>query len=173
MKKMTILFTILCASQLYGMRELPYDIRHEIVKKAIESSDTLDDAVKAANVACTIQGACYENNLANFTRLVGMLHSKFPTETRKEITKKLNTSTVKEEYMSLVGQFIDKVLLGINTATALENAKILLDAGVDPNYDWGSSRLQTSLLQTSKALKQQDQNVKDIIDLLIKYGAKK
>lgn len=159
MKKMTLLFTILCAGQLYGMKDLPSDVQHEIVKKAIESSRTIEDAARAINVACTVQGACY-NNLKDFNKLLGLLQGKFPAEYKYEMAKKINTETARK-YMSLNEKWFsimnsDKPSMGL--------VKRLLDEGADPNFSWQRSSGQ-SLLDIFEV-----RELDGIVKLLKQYG---
>lgn len=85
MKKMTLLFTVLGASQLYGamevknIRDLPRDIHSQILNAAFpESKDNLDEAIKAIKATGAAQGLRYDN-LKDFTRLMHVLAKKFNT----------------------------------------------------------------------------------------------
>lgn len=164
MKKIFLLCAVLGAGQLYGMA----DIKHEIIKKAIESSKNIDEAVKAVKVGCTLQGACY-NNLKDFTRLMGLLANKFPGEYRNEISKNFNTPVAKE-YLDLNGKFIN-LLNGAYSNAKLLIAKKLLSEGADPNFTW--KRDNGALLKNTKFLAENsDEGYQSIVDLLIQYGAK-
>jgi hypothetical protein len=151
MKKMTLLFMLtLGAGQLYGMRDLPPDVRREIINKAIQSSTNLDDAVKAVNVACTVQGACYDT-LPKFTALVASLQIKFPNEFRYEIAAKFKTPIAKE-YNKLGEDFIellnemDRDYDAKNDASILRKATALLDKGLDPNFSFSRAKVCKSKL---------------------------
>lgn len=90
MKKTALLFTILCAGQLYGMDptsldelrrtgpqcigDLPKELQeqitqnaHDILKNALAKNDNLEDTVKAIKAASAAQGIRYDN-LKDFTR---------------------------------------------------------------------------------------------------------
>lgn len=159
MKKIALLFTILCAGQLYGMEsersmygmekmgafgELPKDIHHEIVKKAIESSKNLEDVIQAINVACAIHGACYDN-LKDFTKLVHILADKFDKYTIFGVIKFLSTEIIAEEFGTQIAKQyteLNNELLKMtqesswnpNRAEVINKLEELIKAGADVNY---------------------------------------
>ncbi len=80
MKKLILLFTMVCTGQLYGMEQenimdLPEDIRNHIIKMALPSSDTLAEAIQAIK-AGVLRGVRYDN-LKDFTKLVHTLSKQF------------------------------------------------------------------------------------------------
>lgn len=168
MKKLILLFTILCAGALNAMEpeqkmgafgELPKELHPEIVKKALESSNTPKKAVKAITVASALQGVKYDN-LEDFTRLVHRVAKKFKVPVNI-IATEFGTPTAKtyitlsenlgnavkngqtKEVEQLINQGADVHFL-VNNNTILEFAlgnisentvkivKILLDHGANP-----------------------------------------
>jgi hypothetical protein len=192
MKKIALIFTIVCAGQLYGMEpghytglgDLPREVQSLIITY-LHNYDNLDDMITAITEAS--KGVGLVNNQLygilneqlygkdkytgpkEFTALIGMLQSKFPTNRyRNEIAKKFNTPAA-EKYMELNGKFIRDVINEGNSEIALKKAQELLDQGVDPNFSW--HRGSTSLLREASNLSKYDENWKAIHKLLLDYGA--
>ncbi len=57
--------------------DLPQDVRDEIIKMALPSSDNLDETIKAIK-ASVLRGVRYDN-LKTFTALMNVLAKKFPS----------------------------------------------------------------------------------------------
>jgi len=157
MKKITLLFTILCAGQLYGMEaqnisDLPKDVHNEIIKMALATSDNLDEAIKAIKVASALRGIKYDN-LKKFTALVGVLAQKFPDLSREEIAQNFNTPLAKQ-YSEL--NYKLENALRAQVAYVLKFVKETLDEGADPNYTWKGKYPNETWLRISYGKKDTD-----------------
>lgn len=144
------------AGQLYGMEaenisNLPQDIHNQIVKKAIELSNTIENAIEAVKVACTLQGACY-NNLKEFTILIDILEEKFPALSHRQIATKFNTS-ISAQYVkinSTFATFLTQLIMD-NNEPNLANVKLFFSQGVDPNFKMNAGG--SSILDLATQLK--------------------
>jgi len=102
MKKIMLLFTLLCAGQIYGMEplypkqqpkiltqqekkelvefyrsRLP-ELKQEIIRQALKSSTTLDEAIDRVKIFSALNGIKFDelfNNIKDFTMLVHILSS--------------------------------------------------------------------------------------------------
>ncbi len=85
MKKIALLFTILCAGHLYSMEaerivDLPKELQDIIAQTAIESSDNLDETIlmiKKLSLSYKVPHSTLFNNIKDFTKLVHLLAKKF------------------------------------------------------------------------------------------------
>jgi len=146
MKKLLLLSTLVCAGQMYGMEsqepmgtfaQLPKELLHqEIIKQAIESSNTLEEAIKAVKMARALSGVQYDN-LKNFTKLVHLLADKFDTTTH-EVANEFNTLLAKnyiqlgEQLLQLNNQFNQPNILDKdNIRNKIDQ---LINDGADVNF---------------------------------------
>lgn len=165
---MALLFTVLCASQLYGMEPeqhkgfggLSPEIQVMIISFLNEYKN-LADVIKAIKETSRVDKELNAiindmyGNQKEFTKLVHILANKFNKSTY-EVANEFNTP-FGEKYNSLNSQF----MAAINLSNA-ENISNFINQGADINY---SSNLNTPLiLATSKW------NY-EIIQLLLQYGA--
>ncbi len=108
MKKIILLLTMLCVSQLYGMEQpkkelslleaeniggLPKELQDRIAQTAIASSNNLDEAITMIKKLSASFGVRYDklfNNLDDFTQLVHKLANKFKISTI-EVSKPFRT----------------------------------------------------------------------------------
>ncbi len=111
MKKLILLFTIVCATgQMYGMEpqrgslgafeQLPEELRQEIVKALAKSND-LEQVIGAIKVASIFQGVPY-GNLQSATGLVRALTKKFPDKSREEIILALEKPEAYKELVTIL-----------------------------------------------------------------------
>jgi hypothetical protein len=158
MKKLTLLLTLLCANQLYGMEPeqtqglgyfsgLPKDIHQEIIRALINSKN-LEQAVQTVNIASALRGVRYDN-IKDFTRLIHMLAKKFNTSPEK-VAMQFKTS-VATKYCDLCEK--------LKTTRDVTEAQKLIDDGADVNC---SFLLGLAIL---------DQKPAAMIELLLSYGA--
>ncbi len=148
MKKLILLFSIVCAGQLYGMEaenimDLPEEIRNEIInahneliKKALASSNTLEEAVQAIK-AGALQGVKYDN-LEDFTRLVRILADKFGVYT-EQVALAFNIP-IAEKYIEL-GQSLIKSI----ESFSLKAFYTALEEGADMNFTNNQGQLALNL----------------------------
>jgi hypothetical protein len=178
MKKIALLFTMVCASQLYGMepeyglQNLPPDMRREIVNKAIESSATLESAVKAVNTACVVHGACY-NNLKDFTKLVHMLADKFGNAT-STVANKFGTEIAKEYIKK--GRDLRDTDWEAPSFIVISIVKKKIEDGADVNFSEGGQLNTLNTVRLKKGLTirgtPSSSNYEKIEKELINAGAK-
>jgi len=166
-----LLGALVCAGQIYGMEpqepmgafaQLPKELHQEIIRKAIESSDTLEEFVKAVNVACALQGVCYDN-LKDFTKLMHMLADKFDTTTH-EVAGNFHTSLA-EKYIQLGEQLliIDDESSQLDT---FDKVTQLINDGADVNF---TMRNNMAIDSTPLFVAIQLINV-DVVKLLMQSG---
>lgn len=181
---MILLFTILCAGQIYGMEKeqpsggpLVPDVYTEILKKVVERSNTLADAIQAVDIASVLQGIRYDN-LKNFTRLVHILADKFHITTQEaahKIASSLNNLLpIAKQYENLASN-LNQALENFHSYThptkqepldARRNLiKRLIADGADVNY---SSSLHSMPLETAAI----HANDIQLIKLLLDAGAR-
>ncbi len=181
MKKAALLFTLLCAGQLYGMEAeniggLPVDVHNEMIKTALATSDNLEETIKVIQFASALRGIKYDN-LKKLTALMDILAKKFPDISRKEFAEKLNTPIAKE-YITLGEQLLWPANMMHSNKSMVEDVKKLIDKGADPNYSGGQLGY-TALNATYMAIankihleKKMDENLMAILNLLLNAGAK-
>ena len=115
--------------------ELPGDVHNEIIKNALASSDTVEEAIRAIKVANVLRGARYDN-LENFTKIVHLLANKFSKPTA-EVADKFDTSIAKK-YNELGNKLISNISKIASVprsehASMLQIIQIIKDGG-DANY---------------------------------------
>jgi hypothetical protein len=142
MKKLILLFIMVCASQLYGMepiepkrgiltgtwQNLPTEVKSLIITALAQSSNNLNEAIKHI---IRLSRANKElnnnlNDLKGFTKIVHMLANKFGMST-EAIAEKFNTATAKT-YLELGNE-----LMGIQSFN-LKKVRELIQEGADVNY---------------------------------------
>lgn len=186
MKKLILVGALVCAGQMYGMEPqnprpelgtfgyLPPELREKIIRDAIASSDTIEEAIKAINAA-SIQGVRYDNlkdfmklarilankydNLKDFTKLVHILADKFNTSPY-DIAKAFNMP-IAERYIWLYDHFKDAV-----AKKQLARAASMILRGVDINA--GQPDILYLALSTPPA---EGLSVAKMIQLLLEHGA--
>ena len=170
MKKMTILlFTIVCAGQLYGMEkekeeavglytssEMLPEIKQQIISAALASSKNVDEAIDAIKKFSILHGVQFDkffNNLQTFSKVVSLLIEKYPQSTHSVIAKKLNPSLAKE---------YDALNKRLTTSGSVEVVAELLNQGADINYQSkGDSPLSLAVLNVNA----------DSVKFLLEHGA--
>lgn len=97
--KLLLLAALVCAGQLYGMENLyeslPSELKQQIINTALETSDTLNEAVKTIKKLSVLHNIRYDN-FKEMAALVNALTNKFPDESEVEITKALESSRLIE-----------------------------------------------------------------------------
>jgi hypothetical protein len=192
MKKIVLLFTIVCASQLYGMdptssftkvsedrslyelqrtgpqniSDLPKDVHNEIIKTALATSPDLLRTIEAINVASALRGVRYDN-LKDFTRLVHILSNKFNALDASMIDWFLGyhmpgVALTADEYATLAHDLIDAIEKG-----QVDTAASLIEQGADVNYSFFSEDYG----YTSALIIAVRKNDTEIVKLLLNAGA--
>jgi hypothetical protein len=154
MKKIALLFTIVCAGQLYGMEqpERGYytgiaELSPEIQVMIIQALNTYDskltpeenitkivNAIKALSITNKQLHAVLSDmygDLKSFTLLVGTLAEKFPSISKEGIAKEFNTPMAKK-YINLGHELLNFAELG-NKNT--EISKLIKESGADVNFN--------------------------------------
>ncbi len=146
MKKI-LLFTILCAGQLYGMGELKIEVqkdseallpelKKEIISKllvTLATSDNLNDIIKALEIS----GLRYDD-INDFTNLLHLLADRFKsaTTTIAEEVKTLATNEslklVAQKYLSLANAIQMAIIFGGDAAKVAE----VIKQGADVNASY-------------------------------------
>lgn len=179
MKKLVLLFTIVCTGQLYGMEPekhqtvkfgeewatLPDDIKSLILVALMQSGNDLDSAIKSIVKASAINVALNKminyNDLQGFTKIAHMLANKFGISTFS-IAKEFSTQTSKE-YVRLLEQahYYMGEPIGDHVTDEIDE---LIKEGLDVNaiYSDGKSLLQKAIL-TDRGL--------ELVNLLLNSGA--
>ena len=174
MKKLILLFTIVCAGQLYGMEpehkmgdfgELPKDVHNEI-KMALASNDTLEETIKAIKVASVLWGARYDS-LENFTKIAHRLANEFGVST-SEVADKFGTSIAKK-YNELGSKLIGNLVYSDDPG-AIDRIVRLIEDGADVNF--GSDAFRHTPLSFINGYGFKSSVNKKIEQILINAGAK-
>lgn len=147
MKKIFLLFTIICASQLYGMEpewslqkvahmsQLPKDIQQKIINKSLELSDNVGQALGMIAKLSILQGIEY-NTLPIFNVLMDKLANKFFEYSRQSIARNFGIEigkeyvTLNEKFYAMAKNFEDK--------PTLEKYKDFIAQGADSNFTFFS-----------------------------------
>jgi len=186
MKKVIMLFTVLCTITLNGMKNLEQDrftLEHSHFKnlapeiqvmiiQALNTYDNLDDIINIIKSASLtdwnlnqIINEIYSNK--KFTALVDTLANKFPHITRQEIAKKFGTPIAKK-YIDLS----EKLKTDVNDEKPIENIIQLINEGADANftsppivYSSGHYRVPTALYFAAM-----NSNI-NVVKLLLDSGA--
>lgn len=172
MKKIALLFTLLCASILNGMEpqtisSLPEELQKEITNTVNEiikqglTTNNLEEAINTIKVAMVLQGIRYDS-LKEFTVLVHILANKFNSSAEKVATQ-FKTST-SDKYMRLAVELIE----------AIKNKNIdkiteLIAQGADVNYYEKDPTAADRINPLTHAVKIKDAK---IVKLLLDSGAK-
>ena len=190
MKKLILLFTILCAGQLYGMEAqnimgLPEELRTEIIRKALAASDTLEEAIKAIKVG-VLRGVNYDNP-KDFTKLVHVLAKKFDLDTAT-VAQEFRTTTVAniaKNYL-IQSRMLLKLIASYDAGDIqilIDNIKELINGGADVNFVQRHTGMLPSLgfnedtplikIFSYKPYNVQEalQGIKTLVELLLEYGA--
>jgi len=197
--KIALLFTILCAGQLYGMElkrgnlgafeQLPEDV-HKVIIKALATSNDLEQTIEAIKVASALQGVRYDN-LKDFTKLVHILADKFyrptifhglmgPAKSTERVAEMFVTPVAKE-YIELNRELL-KMTAWIGSRNpdrteVINKLKELIEAGADVNF----SPAYTLNVEVGKVVVQVSTSPMrnamlggnlDTLQLLLDYGAK-
>ncbi len=152
MKKLILLFTIVCAGQLYGMKpeldptlwsNLPEGVGPLIIMALADSGNDLSTAIDNIKTASRINKALNQaintgTNLQDFTVLAHLLADEFNVTT-KEVAQAFGTTASKEyltvnaplEYRRSFSDYDMHMILNTSIATI---ASIALYWGADVNY---------------------------------------
>ena len=165
MKKIALLFTLTlaCAGQLYGMdptslyelrrtgaeniRELPRDVRQEIINTALATSTNIDDTIamikKLSTSFGTRPGKLF-GNLEDFTKFVHILADKFkgyyPYDIALSLAKANFATPTANKYIELTFPLINSVM---NGDESIETTKRSIQQGADIN---GKAMVYSSLI---------------------------
>jgi len=148
-KKLILLCTMICASELYGMEpqtmgafaSLPEELHKEIVNALVKSND-LGQVIEAIQLASTLRGLRYDK-LQDFTKLVHVLAKKFNTGTR-EIASEFETPIAKT-YLDLIKKLFDAFNDMDNDAVA----NVIKD-GADINFTTNTTKLNGVPMRLTK-----------------------
>lgn len=180
MKKIALLFTLLCVVALNSMepekpeldpviwKNLPEDVKPLIIMALTESGDNIDLAIcniiKAAHINRKLNEMINEKygNLVGFTELVGILGKKFPHITREEIAKKFDIPIAKQ-YADLGFELLVKVGYG-SIGQIVESIKQGADVNFHSDHGFFGKRI-TPLILAIKGIKV------DAVRLLLDFGA--
>ncbi|HJZ24030.1 MAG TPA: hypothetical protein VJ201_06225 [Candidatus Babeliales bacterium] len=135
MKKIALLFTVLCAGALNGMEQTPYEslpkeLKQEIIMKALETSNDLDEAIEAIKATSAFYKIPYDtifNDQTAFAGLAHMLANKFDTTT-ETVAEEFGTPAAKN-YLDLGNQLNAAIASG-----KFNIAKQFIKKGADVNY---------------------------------------
>jgi len=101
-----------------ALEELPQDVHNEIIRMAIASSNTLEEAIQAIKVASVLRGVRYNyDNLKDLTHIVDILSNIFPDMPKLIIATKINRQLAKEYFKTLASS---KPFIAKNKQQALE-----------------------------------------------------
>lgn len=150
MKKMILLCTMICASQLHGMEEM--------IKKVKEGANF------------------HLVNVGEFTTIIASMMVRFPNATknitREEIARMFD-APVALEYIEVNSSFIFKKILGDTAANRLNYLRENID-NLDPNYTYKINNNWSSMLGAAykQALYERgNKNAIDVIQLLLENRA--
>ncbi len=153
---------------------LPHELKLEIFTTALAASKDVDETINTLKIFSALHGVQHDklfNNLKNFTALMDVLTKKFPNLSREDIAEKFNTLTA-QEYIKLGAQFFKDVirmtcltgghlqpthLLSThhdyiwkprNPEVEFNMAYALLSEGVDPNFSYTKTKLESKNQRT-------------------------
>ncbi len=177
MKKIILLLTMLCVSQLYGMEQpkkelslleaeniggLPKELQDRITQTAIASSNNLDEAITIIKKLSTSFGVRYDklfNNLEDFTQLVHKLADKFKISTI-EVAKPFRTP-ISQKYDILTFRAKERMndwdALWVKGSTEDKKNKLyaslnqLINEGLDVNMTYGNNSLLMHITSQTKS----------------------
>jgi len=144
MKKIFLLFTIICAGQLYGMEvlepsygSLPRELKQEIINTVLEiintteESNNLSQTIVMIKIFSILHGIEY-NTLPLFNGLMNRLAKKFPDINRRDIARNFGIEigkayvTLNEKFYAMAKNFEDK--------PTLEKYKDFIAQGADSSF---------------------------------------
>jgi len=156
MKKITLLFTLLCVAALNGMENperndykgfggLSPEIQVMIIR-SLNIHDTLYNIIKAIKATSLVDKELNEivngeyGNLAGFTALLHTLANKFPDATKENMATLFNTE-IANKYLELNRDFEYRTgnLHNPNQTKMLDTLTQFIDQGADPDYTWNHS----------------------------------
>ncbi len=141
MKKIALLLTIVCTSQLYTMKRiygmepepsyetLPPELKQEIINTALATNKKLSKKIEMIKNLSALHGVQYDN-LKDFTTLVHILNKELKVTTAR-IAMKFNTPTA-EKYLMLGHNLSEAVRL--DTQAAHDKIADLIKEGADVNF---------------------------------------
>jgi hypothetical protein len=146
MKKLILLFTIVCANQLYGMEpspweQLPKELQEKIVNTALATSKSVDDAVNAIKAFGTLHKVHYSTQAAT-----NLLMKTLPNDLHKAINAVKNLQgTTPQDFTKLMHILADK--FNTNTLSiASEFINLNLNKTTAQNYIELSKKLLAIML---------------------------
>ncbi len=162
MKKLILLFTILCIGQLYGMEaqhisELPGELQKIIIKKALAQSNNLDKTINMIGKLSTLYGIQY--NIKDFTQLVHILADKFNTST-EHIAQEFNTP-IAQKYLDLGRKLYNLKVIRYSPLFVNRVTQLMKD-GADINFNTISGHSQEAYIDNGVV------KLGDTIDSLLK-----
>jgi hypothetical protein len=154
MKKIALLFTILCVGQLYGMEEqspyhaLPKELQKEIVNTALATSKSVDNAVDAIRIFGTLHKVHYGTQSAT-----NLLMTMLPNDLNQAINQIKNLQgTTPQDFTKLVHILADKFKTNtLSVASQFINLKINRTAA-EKYIDSGLSFSQAIMTRNLTAL---------------------
>ena len=111
---------------LQEFKSLPKDLKQEIIKMALATSSTLNEAIKTIKTMSALWGIEYDN-LKDFTQLMHILADKFDTTTY-DIAQKFNSGTSRL-YLKLGTELGDAI-----RAKNVDEVIRLISMGSDVNF---------------------------------------
>ncbi len=153
------------------------ELKFEIVRKMIPSSDSIEEAIsslKTATIFCNVNYEHLFKQPQKMNKLMDILYNKFGSyDNPKElIAEKIGTENALN-YYNLNSQFINFIKQG-----DIDNIKEMLNKGADVNYSFVNFMVpyknHNSILSSStlKSINYYSSVSKDIIILLLAYGMK-
>ncbi len=141
MKKLILLFTMVCAGQLYGMLEapdpryLPTDMKYEIMNAAVATSKDLKEAISMIPKLSAFYGVRY-TDIKNFTKLLHALANRFNVTTEEVATQFVDETKKAPDGMAYLGKQYLSFLQSLSDAiykNNVEQIKLLIQQGADVN----------------------------------------
>jgi len=126
MKKLILLSALICAGQMYGMENLyeplPSELKQVIISNALETSNTLNEAVKTIKKLSILHNVRYDN-FKEMAALVNALRNKFPKKAKGEIILALEKPEIYEKIVTIM----EKNKNMEQTIKAIKNENLLQD----------------------------------------------
>lgn len=127
MKKTIFTLTVtLFVGALTGMEQqpsygsLPKELKQNIISNALETSDTLDKAIRTIQTMGIIHGIQYDN-FKNVINLVTALENKFPNKSREEIVQALDNQELLKTFKQLLSEHKHEIIkMAIASGTGVE-----------------------------------------------------
>lgn len=182
MKTITIVFAVLCASQLYGMEQpqqaieerkallegsqlLPLELQQEIIKNALLASKSRKETITAIETACIIMELPYKN-LSNFTRLVHILAKQLTIKT--ETIAMTFEMPITQEYLKINNDLTALIKSGSKNNKA---TTALINKGADFNFNAMEFDCREEKNNNPLHLAVRTNN-SELVGLLLQWGAK-